>query len=260
MLTSPPMRKPARFPSLEDAAVFVTGGTTGIGAGIVQAFAAQGARVAFCGRNEEAAQALIASMAPLKHRVLFYKLDLRDIDALQSALRDAGDKQGPLAALVNNAADDTRHKFDELTPEAWDDRVAVNLKHMVFAAQEAARQMRQRGGGSIVNLSSISYRLKVEDIVGYVTCKAGVHGLSRVLAKELGPDNIRVNTLTPGWVMTERQISLWMTADGEKDMDAGQCLPARLMPEDIAAMALFLSAEDSRFCTAQDFTVDAGWS
>lgn len=254
------MAKPASYPSLDGASVFLSGGSSGIGATMVRRFAEQGAHVTFIGLHEEHGEAVAQSLAQAKHPPRFVQVDIRDIDALQAAVRGAGDAHGPLSALVNNAADDTRHTLADLTPAYWDDRVALNLKHYVFAAQEAAKQMRQRGGGSIINLSSISWKLGIGDYVAYATCKAATHGMTRVLARELGPDMIRVNTLTPGWVMTQRQIDLWLDADGEKAMDEGQCMKVRLQSEDIAAMALFLAAEDSRYATSQDFTIDAGWS
>lgn len=251
----------AVYPSLSGLPVFITGGASGIGAALVEAFVAQGAKVAFvdidAGRGEALAQALAAEGAPAP---LFTRCDLRDIAALQASIEAAGAALGDLAVLVNNAADDTRHKLDDLTPDYWDDRIAVNLRPMAFAAQAAARQMRRRGGGSIVNLGSISWKTGTAGMIGYTTAKAAVHGMTRCLARELGPDMIRVNTLTPGWVMTERQRTLWVDAEGEAQMDRSQCLPVRLDPIDIAAMTLFLAAEDSRYCTAQDFTVDAGWA
>lgn len=251
----------AVYPSLSGLPVFITGGASGIGAALVEAFVAQGAKVAFvdidAGRGEALAQALAADGAPAP---LFTRCDLRNIAALQASIDAAGAALGDLAVLVNNAADDTRHKLDDLTPDYWDDRIAVNLRPMVFAAQAAARQMRRRGGGSIVNLGSISWKTGTAGMIGYTTAKAAVHGMTRCLARELGPDMIRVNTLTPGWVMTERQRTLWVDAEGEAQMDRSQCLPVRLDPIDIAAMTLFLAAEDSRYCTAQDFTVDAGWA
>lgn len=257
---SPTMAKPASFPSLEDKSVFVTGGSSGIGESIVRRFVAQGARVAFVGRRAEPGAALEKALAGAKHPPRFIRLDLRDIGALQAAIRDAGATHGAIDVLVNNAADDERHTLADLTPDYWDDRVALNLRHMVFAAQEAAKQMRTRGGGAIVNLSSISWKLGLGEYVGYATCKAAVHGLTRSLARELGSYNIRVNTVTPGWVMTERQLAEIVTPAGEEAMDREQCLKVRLQSEDIAAMVLFLSAEDSRYATAQDFTIDAGWS
>lgn len=252
------MKTHALFPSLVDKSVFITGGASGIGACLVKRFAAQGAWVTFVDLQKERGEAFAASIASPRHRPCFHSVDLRDLDALQSVMRAVA---SPIDVLINNAADDTRHAFDELSPAYWDDRVAVNLRPMVFAAQEAARQMRgSGGGGSIVNIGSISWKLGQAGMIGYVTCKAAVHGLTRGLARELGPHNIRVNTISPGWVMTERQLALWVDPAANADIEKGQCLASRLQPDDIASMALFLSAEDSRCATAQDFTIDCGWS
>ena len=251
------MNKPAIFPSLVDKSVFITGGASGIGACLVQRFVAQGARVSFIDLQADRGEAYAASFTSVRHRPLFQAVDLRDVAALQAAMRAV---PAPIDVLINNAADDTRNELDTLTPAYWDDRVAVNLRPMVFAAQEAARQMRRQGAGAIVNIGSISWKLGQAGMIGYTTCKAAVHGLTRCLARELGPDNIRVNTISPGWVMTERQMALWVNEAALADMAKGQCLDVRLQPDDIAAMALFLSAEDGRFATSQDFTIDAGWS
>ncbi|MDP1631693.1 MAG: SDR family oxidoreductase [Caulobacter sp.] len=251
----------AVYPSLAGASVFVTGGASGIGAEIVRAFADQAARVAFVDIDAQAGEALARGLADAPGGApLFRACDLRDIDALREAMAEAGRTNGDIAVLVNNAANDTRHALADLTVEAWDDRLAVNLRPMVFAAQAAAAQMRRRGGGSIINFGSISWKTATAGMVGYTTAKAAVHGLTRSLARELGPDHIRVNTLTPGWVMTERQKALWVDAAAEAQIDQMQCLPGRLQPADIAAMTLFLAADDSRFCSAQDFTVDGGWA
>jgi NAD(P)-dependent dehydrogenase (short-subunit alcohol dehydrogenase family) len=251
----------AIYPSLKDRPVFITGGASGIGAALVRGFAAQGARVSFVDINAELGQALARELAAAGGvEPLFMRCDLRDIGALRQALEAARARHGELAVLVNNAADDTRHALAGLTPEYWDDRIAVNLRPMVFAAQAAAEQMRRRGGGSIINFGSISWKTATGGMVGYTTAKAAVHGLSRSLARELGPDNIRVNTISPGWVMTERQVALWVDEAADRKIDEAQCLKGRLAPQDIAAITLFLAADDSRLCTAQDFTVDAGWA
>jgi len=249
------------YPSLKDAPVFVTGGASGIGESIVRAFAAQGAKLAFVdidtARGEALAAEIAASGAPAP---LFVTCDLRDIEALRAAVEQARVRHGDLAVLVNNAANDTRHALADVTPDYWDDRFAINLRPMVFAAQAAAPQMRRRGGGAIVNFGSISWKTGMGGMAAYTTAKAAVHGLTRSLARDLGPDRIRVNTVTPGWVMTERQLALWVDAAGEAEIDARQCLKDRLMPDDIAAMVLFLASADARLCTAQEFTVDGGWS
>jgi NAD(P)-dependent dehydrogenase (short-subunit alcohol dehydrogenase family) len=247
-----------RYPSLSGASVFITGGASGIGEGLVRAFAAQGAKVAFVDIDKARGEALAAELADAA--TLFTALDLRDIAGLRAAIEAAGAAHGDLAVLVNNAADDTRHALADLTPDYFDDRIAVNLRPMVFAAQAASAQMARRGGGSIVNFGSISWKTGMGGMVGYTTAKAAVHGLTRSLARDLGPAQIRVNTVVPGWVMTERQLRLWVDEAGEREMDARQCLPGRLVPDDLAAMVLFLASDDARLCTAQEFTVDAGWS
>jgi NAD(P)-dependent dehydrogenase (short-subunit alcohol dehydrogenase family) len=247
-----------RYPSLSGASVFITGGASGIGEGLVRAFAAQGAKVAFVDIDKARGEALAAELAPAT--TLFTALDLRDIAGLRAAVEAAGAAHGDLAVLVNNAADDTRHALADLTPDYFDDRIAVNLRPMVFAAQAASAQMRRRGGGSIINFGSISWKTGMGGMVGYTTAKAAVHGLTRSLARDLGSAQIRVNTVVPGWVMTERQLRLWVDEAGEREMDARQCLPGRLVPDDLAAMVLFLASDDASLCTAQEFTVDAGWS
>jgi D-xylose 1-dehydrogenase len=251
----------AHYPSLEGHSIFVTGGASGIGAAMVRAFAGQKALVTFVDINEKAGtehrNAISAAGLPTP---LFIRCDLRDVAALRTALITAGKTNGPVATLVNNAADDTRHKLADLTPAFWDERFAINLRPMVFAAQEAAKQMRERGGGSIINIGSHSWKIGIGGYVGYEAAKSAVHGLTRALARELGPDMIRVNTVSPGWTMTERQLKMWVTPAGEAQMDRDQFLKVRLQPEDIASMVLFLAADDSRYCTASDYCVDAGWT
>jgi D-xylose 1-dehydrogenase len=246
-----------RYDSLKGAVAVVTGGAAGIGQGIVTALAAQGARVAFLDRNAEAAGATLSLAASTD--VLFVPCDLADIDALRVALAQVADRLGPIRILVNNAGNDDRHSLSGITPAYFDDRVAVNLRHYVFAAQAVQAQMAAAGGGSIVNLGSIAWKMADGSAPLYVACKAAITGLSRALARELGPAGIRVNTVLPGWVMTERQRRLWVDAAAEAQIDAAQCLPGRLVADDIAAMVLWLASDQSRMCTAQEFTVDGGW-
>ena len=249
------------YPSLKGAPVFVTGGASGIGEAIVRAFAGEGAKVAFVDIDAERGDALAAALAATgAPPPLYMTCDIRDVEALRGSIEQARARHGDLVALVNNAANDTRHSLADLTPDYWDDRMAINLRPMVFAAQAAAAQMRRRGGGAIINFGSISWKTGMGGMAAYTTAKAAVHGLTRSLARDLGPDRIRVNTVTPGWVMTERQLALWVDAAGEAEIDARQCLKARLAPDDIAAMVLFLASADARLCTAQEFTVDGGWS
>jgi len=250
----------AAYPSLRDIPVFITGGGSGIGAAMVEGFVLQGSRVAFVDVDRTASLALCSRLEKAgPHAAHFIPCDVRDIDALRNAIDSAQKAVGDIGVLVNNAARDDRHAIEEVTVEYWDERVAVNLRHQFFAAQAVVEHMKRRGGGSIINFGSVSWMLKAGGMPAYTTSKAAVHGMSRSLATDLGPFRIRVNTISPGWVMTERQLKLWVTPDGERRLDENQCLPGRVQPQDIALMALFLGAEDSRMITAQNFIVDAGW-
>ena len=249
----------ARYPSLEDRAVLITGGATGIGMTLVEAFVEQGARVGFIDIDAAAGRGLAARLAGARHAPLFVAADLTDIDALDAAIGAIRAGIGPIAALLNNAANDRRHTIAETTSASWDAGVAVNLKHQFFAAKNVAADMKSLGGGSIVNFGSVSWKLKQGGMPVYTTSKAAVQGLTRSLARDFGPFNIRVNTLVPGWVMTDKQIRLWLDEQGKRDIARGQCINQPLLPEHIARMALFLAADDSAMCTAQDFIVDGGW-
>jgi len=245
------------YHSLRDKVVLVTGGASGIGRAIVTAFAGQGARVAFLDRDEPAARATVADCQPAP--VLFQPCDLTDITALRQAVAAVRGSLGPIAVLVNNAGNDDRHQTPDVTPDYFDGRVAVNLRHYLFAVQAVVGDMAAAGGGSIVNMGSITWKVGDGDCPIYLACKAAITGLSRGLAREFGPQGIRVNTVLPGWVMTERQIKLWLTPEGEAQIARAQCLRARLQPEDIAAMVLYLASDQARMCTSQDFIVDGGW-
>ncbi|OLP58295.1 3-oxoacyl-ACP reductase [Xaviernesmea oryzae] len=250
----------ANYPSLNGRSVFITGGATGIGESLVRHFCAQGSRVAFVDLAEEAGSALADAIADQGlAKPLFLPCDLREIDALRAAIAQASAENGPIAALCNNAGNDDRHQTEEVDVAYWDDRMAINLRHQFFAAQAVVAQMRAAGGGSIINLGSITWMVGDPDCCAYVTAKAAITGMTRALAREFGPDHIRVNCLVPGWVMTERQVRLWLTPEGEAQIAQRQCLQGRLQAEDIARMALFLAADDSRMCTSQQFIVDAGW-
>ena len=250
----------ATYPSLVDRTVVITGGATGIGASMVEQFAGQGARVGFIDIDAAAGTSLAARLADARHAPLFVTADLTDTPAMLAAIDSLRRRIGPIVVLINNAANDHRHSVAETTPESWDAGMAVNLKHQFFAAQAVVADMRQAGGGSIVNFGSISWMLKMASLPVYATAKAAVTGLTRSLARELGPSNIRVNTLVPGWVMTERQTRLWLDDAGRAAIARGQCIDRPLLAEHIARMALFLAADDSAMCTAQDFVVDAGWT
>ena len=261
-MTMPSMNgRGAIYPSLRDRVVFITGGASGIGAAHVAHFAAQGARVAFVDIQAAPARALAAELASAGHPPpLFIECDLLDIPALQRAIARVGDELGDISVLVNNAAHDQRHAWQDVTVEYWEDRLAVNLRHQFFAIQAAAAMMIRAGGGSVVNFGSISWHLGQGGMPAYTTSKAGVEGLSRSFARDLGPHDIRVNTVIPGWIMTERQRSLWLTPEGEQATLEAQCLKHLLQPDDVTRLVLWLAADDSRMCTAQCWTVDAGRS
>jgi D-xylose 1-dehydrogenase len=251
----------AQFPSLHGRAVFVTGGGSGIGADIVAAFAAQGARVAFIDVAEPASRALVDRLQAAGHAAPWWRAcDVRDIAALQAAIRDAAAALGDFHALVNNVANDDRHSLESVTPAYYDERMAINQRPAFFAIQAVVPGMQRLGGGSIVNLGSTGWQAKGAAFPCYSIAKSSVNGLTRGLAVTLGKDRIRVNTVSPGWVMTARQIEKWLTPEGELELARMQCLPDRMQGDDIAAMVLFLASDEGRMCTAQEFKVDAGWA
>jgi NAD(P)-dependent dehydrogenase (short-subunit alcohol dehydrogenase family) len=250
----------ARYPSLADRTVFITGGASGIGETLVEQFAAQGARVGFVDIDGASGDALVRRLSrAVATAPLFVRADITDTPALEQAIATVRERFGPITVLLNNAANDQRHKIDETTPASWDAGIAVNLKHQFFAAKAVFADMKSAGGGSIVNFGSISWKLKQGGMPVYTTSKSAVQGLTRSLARDFGPFNIRVNTIAPGWVMTEKQKRLWFDAQADAERARGQCIQRDLMPIHIASMALFLAADDSAMCTAQDFIVDGGW-
>jgi NAD(P)-dependent dehydrogenase (short-subunit alcohol dehydrogenase family) len=245
---------------LKDRAVFVTGGGSGIGASIVEHFCAQGSKVAFVDIARKASEALVKTIAGKGLPApLFIECNIADIPALQKAIVEAKQKLGPIRVLVNNAAHDQRHAIDTVTPEYWDERYAVNLKHQFFAAQAVYKDMAAAGGGAIVNLGSTSWVVGQGGMPCYTSAKSAVAGLTRALARDFGPLNIRVNCILPGWIMTERQLTLWLTPEGEEELMKRQCLKRKLVPADIARTVLFFAAEDSGACTNQNYIVDGGW-
>jgi D-xylose 1-dehydrogenase len=249
----------ATYPSLKHRVVFITGGASGIGAEHVRQFAAQGARVAFVDIADEAAAELMAAIERTGHpSPLYQHCDLTDIPALQRAIAAAADKLGPITVLVNNAANDQRHNYADVTVAYWDERQAVNLRHQFFAIQAVAPMMRTAGGGSIINFGSISWHTNHGDMPAYTTAKAAIEGLTKGMARDLGSDKIRVNTIIPGWVMTQRQIDLWLTPEAEANLLRAQCLKEKVYPPDLARMVLWLASDDSRMCTAQMWVVDGG--
>jgi NAD(P)-dependent dehydrogenase (short-subunit alcohol dehydrogenase family) len=254
----------ARYPSLAGKVVLITGGATGIGASFVEHFFDQGAKVAFFDIDTNAGEALAdqlgADLAEGQSRPMFLRVDLTDIGALRNAIADVRSTLGPVGVLVNNAANDTRHKIEDVTPESYDAGIAVNLRHQFFAAQAVIDDMKLLGGGSIVNLGSISWMLKNAGYPVYLSAKAAVQGMTRGLARDLGPFRIRVNTLVPGWVMTDRQRRLWLDDAGRRAIKEGQCIDAELLPAHLARAALFLASDDSAMMTAQDVVIDGGWA
>ena len=249
----------AVYPSLRGRVVLVTGGASGIGAAEVTHFAAQGAKVAFLDIDDSASALLFAALrleglpAPL-----YLPCDLKDITALRSAIAEILRRLGPITVLVNNAANDQRHDYADVTVEYWDERMATNLRHQFFAIQAVAPMMRAAGGGSIVNFGSISWHASQGGMPAYTTAKAGVEGLTKGMARDLGGDGIRVNCVIPGWIMTQRQIDLWLTPDAEANLMRAQCLKAKVMPDDVARMVLWLASDDSRMCSGQAWVVDGG--
>lgn len=245
----------AIYPSLRGKSVFVTGGATGIGAEIVKGFAEQGAKVGFVDLDEDAAGKLITHVSG---EVRFLPCDLRDIGALRQAFETLSKELGPATVLVNNAARDDRHDWRDVSPEYWDERQATNLRHQFFAIQAAAPAMIEAGGGAIINMGSCSWMEGMGGMPAYTTAKSAVHGLTRGMATDLGVHGIRVNCVVPGWVMTERQKSLWATPEAlEKNLEK-QNLKELIEPENLARMVLFLASDDARMCTGQSFVVDAG--
>jgi NAD(P)-dependent dehydrogenase (short-subunit alcohol dehydrogenase family) len=245
----------ARYPDLAGRSVFVSGGGSGIGAAIVRAFAGQGCSVAFVDIADAPAKALAEGLGP---SVRYRNCDVRDVGALAAAIAAAEAAYGAVRVLVNNAARDDRHRLEEVTPEYWDDNQAVNLRHHFFAAQAVAPQMARAGGGSIINLGSVSWMRGRPNLSGYTTAKAAINGLTRTLARELGARNIRVNCIVPGAIATDRQRALWVSPEGEREFLDQQCLKFRLSEDDVARTALFLASDEARAITGQNLVVDAG--
>ena len=250
----------AHYPSLQNAAVVITGGASGIGAAMVEQFARQGARVAFLDIAEDSAVALVKKLTPaVANPPAFFMCDLTDIANLRASIKKIEAQFGAIQVLVNNAASDDRHKFSEVTPEYWDERMNVNLRHYFFAIQAVASGMARAGGGSIINVSSIAWIIPSTGLPVYVTAKAGIVGLTRTLSRELGTSKIRVNCVSPGAIMTERQRQLWMTPEYLAEIMQRQSLKRELTPDDVADSVLFLASEQSAAITGQNLIVDGGW-
>ncbi|MDB5449918.1 MAG: oxidoreductase, short-chain dehydrogenase/reductase family [Phenylobacterium sp.] len=246
--------KSAVYPSLEGKRVVITGGGSGIGAGLVEAFVRQGAEIHFLDLLEAESQALAAQFADAPAAPVFHRCDLTDTAAIAACFAAIG----PVQVLVNNAGNDDRHTLDEVTPAYFDNRIAVNLRHMLFCAQAVVPAMKAAGGGAIINFGSISWHLGLPDLVLYETAKAGIEGMTRALARDLGAHGIRVTCVAPGNVRTPRQLK-WYTPQGEAEIVAQQCLKGRIEPADVAALVLFLASDDARFCTGHEYWIDAGW-
>lgn len=245
----------AIYPSLAGRGVLITGGASGIGAQMVARFAQQGSRVAFLDFDAAGGAQVAAATG-----AAFLPCDLRDIAALRAAVAEAGAQLGDITVLVNNAARDDRHAIEDVEPDYWDERIATNLRHQFFCAQAVVPMMRRAGGGSIVNMGSVSWVNRTGGMPAYAAAKAAVRGLTRGLARDLGPDRIRVNEVVPGWIMTDRQKALWLTPEADAQRDQRQCLKGHLLADDVARMVLWLAADDSAMVTAQNFVVDAGGS
>jgi NAD(P)-dependent dehydrogenase (short-subunit alcohol dehydrogenase family) len=248
----------AIYPSLRHKRVVITGGGSGIGAGLVEAFVRQGAQVSFLDVMTAESEALVERLSKGETAPRFIECDLTDVPALQAAFARIERESGPVEVLVNNAGNDDRHKLADVTTDYWDDRINTNLRHMLFCAQAVAPGMKAIGGGAIINFGSISWHLGLPDLVVYETAKAGIEGMTRALARDLGGDNIRVTCVAPGNVKTPRQMQ-WYTPEGEAEIVAAQALKARIEPAHVASLVLFLASDDGRMCTGHEYWIDAGW-
>ena len=253
------MKYGAIYPSLKGRTVLVTGGGSGIGAAIVEHFAAQGSKVGVLDIKKKESEALAARLRRKRQKVHFEHCDLTDIGALKRAIANVRKALGPITILVNNAAHDERHTLEEVTPEYFDDRMRVNLRHQFFAIQAVVPDMKKAKNGSIVNLGSTSWMVAFGGLPVYTAAKAGVLGMTRGLAHELGKHNIRINTFAPGWIMTERQKSLWVTPEALEQLMKDQCLQRTLTPADMARAILFFASDESSATTNQNFVFDGGW-
>jgi NAD(P)-dependent dehydrogenase (short-subunit alcohol dehydrogenase family) len=250
----------AMYPSLRNRTVLITGGGSGIGAAFVEQFALQGAKVVFMDIAEEPSLKLLDSLeGRTPHAPSFTHCDITDTTALRSAIETLSDTTGPIRVLINNAGSDDRHNFTEVTPAYWDQRISVNLKHQFFAAQAVVPGMKSSGGGSIVNMSSIAWMIPTPNLSVYETAKAAIVGMTRSMAHELGIAKIRVNCVSPGAILTERQRRLWMSPEYEQEVLSRQCIKSHILPEDVARLVLFLAADDSAAITNQNYIVDGGW-
>ena len=251
----------ATYPSLKDRVTLITGGGSGIGASIVERFCEQGSKVYFVDNDKTASYNLVERLARSRGNTPnFVCCDVRDINKLQSVIKSIIDSSGPIKILINNAARDDRHSIEEVTPDYFDERIATNMRHHFFTAQSVIEGMKTVGGGSIINMGSVSWMIGSVNMPIYLAAKSALVGLTRALARELGPYNIRVNSILPGWIMTDRQKELWLTPEGEAELMRRQCLKRKLEPDEIARIVLFFSSDDSAICTNQNFIADGGWA
>ena len=251
------MSNKAVYPSLNNKVVVITGGGSGIGEAITRSFLKQGAKVSFLDFNENHSTKLIKELDTDK--VHFELCDLRDIEQLKNSIKNVSSKFGPIQILINNAARDDRHSLESVTSEYFDERIATNLKHQLFASQAVVDDMESNGGGVIINMGSTSWMIGQGGMPCYTTAKSAIQGLTRALARDLGPKNIRVNCVVPGWIMTERQVEMWLTPESEKELMERQCIKRKLVPEDIAKFVLFMASDEASACSNQSFIVDGGW-
>ncbi|KWV56622.1 3-oxoacyl-ACP reductase [Bradyrhizobium macuxiense] len=249
----------AIYSDLADKVVLVTGGASGIGEAIVRRFAQQKSIVVFFDIKVDEGTRLARELTDQGLSAHFLKVDLADIGALRAGVSDARGAHGPINVLVNNAAHDERHSTEEMTPEYWDDRIAVNLKHQFFAAQAVLPDMKAANAGAIINFGSVSWMVGQGGMAAYTASKSGVIGLTRSLARDYGPYNIRVNAIAPGWIMTQRQIDKWLTPEGVQELMQRQCLKRKLVPDEIAKFTVFLASDEASACTSQHYVVDGGW-
>ena len=251
------MSNEAVYPSLNNKVVVITGGGSGIGESITRSFIKQGAKVAFLDFNEKDSMKLINELNT--DNLHFEFCDLRDIEQLKNSIKKISSKFGPIQILVNNAARDDRHSLQSVTSEYFDERIATNLKHQLFASQAVVSDMEKNGGGAIINMGSTSWMIGQGGMPCYTTAKSAIQGLTRGLARDLGPKNIRVNCVVPGWIMTERQVDMWLTPESEKELMDRQCIKRKLFPKDIARFVLFMASDEASACSNQSFVVDGGW-
>ena len=252
------MREVANYPSLKNKVVLITGGAAGIGESIVKNFLEQGSKVAFLDKNHQLGNVLVGKLNGYDHKAIFKECDLIDILDLQIKIKEIQNELGPISILVNNAGNDERHNIDDVTPEFWDNRMHVNLRHYFFTTQSIYKDMKELGKGSIINIGSYSWMLAQGGMPGYTTAKSAIMGLTRTLARDLGVYNIRVNCVVPGWIITERQKKLWLTPKIEKETIDKQCIKRLLIPDEVSKTVLFFASDQSSGISAQNYVVDGG--